>query len=918
MPELRPDDQQLRLQGQVNQLTSPPPMPQVNTFVPNAETTNRGRFGAFTNQLGDVLANQALERQRLVNQGMISNALISAQSAMNDLYDQQIQRKGFNVFAQPATDTEDAKDDINTVFSTGMSEIVSSINAKFTNDYQREQFNRTFAPMLIAKTDDLGRYYNDQVRQATNTALDSNIKLMLNDAQGYIYDGELDKSDMTLANVRSLIRDTVRELGGAPADAQLMFDNYVNDTVSNSLATLNERGEYDLMSQVLDRYGTLVTGNTRNRLNNLVGNASLIGQAKQTAESVFEAYKNDPLAKDPTTGLWNVDFFLQKIEDAYDSSTTVVLETQSHAGGSNLFNSGNTMQDAFTAIILSGEKTRLDDPNMWTVESSAKAIGPFQIIPSTWRAFAPKAGLSPDADRTNPENQIRVKNAMIKYAIDKGINTPEAFAVFWHNGETDAFEYMQNPNDPKWDEVLSDGITTNEYIARAMENYNEFLSNQGMYSGKKPFPTAELPQNIEFDVGLANTQAGIKSTLPYVGGIIKQITGTVDGAYISGGARTPAQNASVNGEATSYHLNGNAVDIVLPPTTTSEQSKQIEKAIKDTGLFDEVLYHDVGSGLHLHVAGYRGGLDTWLTNAGYSPTASQASYHTRTLNITSPVAKARAVDLMRGIISRANAPMQNFVGQTEQSLMRQSWTDITTLKQRVDGITYPDGSPLPPQLKNQIVNSVWRGNPNSYAMMQQEIADARDARAYTRENRARAEASRAFDEGLAQYQLNGGDMTIDAISKQPWYLGGSWAKKNTLVQSIKAQNTPMLTAQDRYINSVASQAVKNKYGASDVIKENEIKEYVEARRSQWLSEHNGQLPPSKQIEMWVQRAIAQPSGYNSNNWFGSDTTNTWAGIRSWGEVGVNIGQGGRAMWGDTELDWSNSLFKNGMYGIPNP
>lgn len=106
-----------------------------------------------------------------------------------------------------------------------------------------------------------------------------------------------------------------------------------------------------------------------------------------------------------------------------------------------------------------------------------------------------------------------------------------------------------------------------------------------------------------------------KQALPAIGGILNQM-GLADGAAISSGGRTTAHNAEVGGAEHSYHINdderggGDAVDIVLPKGTTEEQAQAVLERFKETGAFKEVLFHDAGSGYHLHLGGYTGGLSS--------------------------------------------------------------------------------------------------------------------------------------------------------------------------------------------------------------------------------------------------------------------------------------------------------------------
>jgi hypothetical protein len=110
-------------------------------------------------------------------------------------------------------------------------------------------------------------------------------------------------------------------------------------------------------------------------------------------------------------------------------------------------------------------------------------------------------------------------------------------------------------------------------------------------------------ENISAQV--AELKAGWNSALPKIGGILKDKFG-VD-AVISSAGRSEEHNAEVGGAANSYHIvrenGGDAVDIVLDDDLTQQQADAIKEYFDSTGAFDEVLFHDVGSGYHLHLGG---------------------------------------------------------------------------------------------------------------------------------------------------------------------------------------------------------------------------------------------------------------------------------------------------------------------------
>lgn len=153
------------------------------------------------------------------------------------------------------------------------------------------------------------------------------------------------------------------------------------------------------------------------------------------------------------------------------------------------------------------------------------------------------------------------------------------------------------------------GLEADDVKQMGAEEDKEGTSKSGGLSGSD---TYDLPtQGPSITEQVSRLKPGWSSALPIIGGILKQ-NNLADGAQISSAARTPVHNASVNGAENSYHIDngdgGDAVDIVLPDETTQSQADNIIEVFKNTKAFAEVLFHDVGSGFHLHLGGYGGAI----------------------------------------------------------------------------------------------------------------------------------------------------------------------------------------------------------------------------------------------------------------------------------------------------------------------
>lgn len=121
--------------------------------------------------------------------------------------------------------------------------------------------------------------------------------------------------------------------------------------------------------------------------------------------------------------------------------------------------------------------------------------------------------------------------------------------------------------------------------------------------------TAEIStQGADIDEQVAHLKDGYQSVIPQVAGVLVNDFG-IEGAQISSGFRTREHNKEVGGAENSYHVgdgeHGDALDIVLPDGTSAETAEAIKQRFKDSGVFDEVLFHDAGSGYHLHLGGLK-------------------------------------------------------------------------------------------------------------------------------------------------------------------------------------------------------------------------------------------------------------------------------------------------------------------------
>ena len=117
-------------------------------------------------------------------------------------------------------------------------------------------------------------------------------------------------------------------------------------------------------------------------------------------------------------------------------------------------------------------------------------------------------------------------------------------------------------------------------------------------------PYAYLPISQGDNPDLADLSETMKSALPLIGGAIYQL-GFKD-AEITSGFRSVEHNAAVGGVQNSRHTKGDALDIYLGDGVDDVSANRALSYFKQ--YFGEVLFHDAGTGRHLHLADYKGGL----------------------------------------------------------------------------------------------------------------------------------------------------------------------------------------------------------------------------------------------------------------------------------------------------------------------
>lgn len=289
------------------------------------------------------------------------------------------------------------------------------------------------------------------------------------------------------------------------------------------------------------------------------------------------------------------------VDIAYSAMNDFIHKPQTTEGqeAETTANSGNTYQNAVInatnqygidpkiGLSIAARETGGDDINAITMHpANGNPGGIMQITEDSARDYGIN-DMFPDW-RTDANQNIKAGIYILNKKIEE------------NNGDVWAGVRAYNGSGPAAD----------EYVSQIQNNYN---SMDGQNIGNTAIQGYNLPTQSDAITDQVNRLTPqFQSVLPVVGGMLKEMG--LEGAEISSAARSVEHNAEVGGAENSYHIDhgdgGDAVDIVLPEGTTDEQAQAVLQRFKDTGAFKEVLFHDVGSGYHLHLGGYNGGLNS--------------------------------------------------------------------------------------------------------------------------------------------------------------------------------------------------------------------------------------------------------------------------------------------------------------------
>ncbi|MCI7199483.1 D-Ala-D-Ala carboxypeptidase family metallohydrolase [Megasphaera elsdenii] len=431
------------------------------------------------------------------------------------------------------------------------------------------------------------------------------------------------------------------------------------------------------------------------------------------------------------------------------------------------------------------------------------------------------------------------------------------------------------------------GEAAENYRALVKKNYDSLegmdLSGNG---GSKIQPYNLLTQGANIDEQVQQLKPEFREALPIIGGMLNQM-GVADGAEISSGGRTREHNAEVGGSPTSQHIigpnGGDAVDIVLPDGTTAEKAEEVRKAFEDSGAFDQVLFHDAGSGYHLHLGGYHGGLEK----------SQGVTAHTEVIYDEQELQKAES--MATSLVA-------------EQKRQEKEVNDAIVEKGRMEMQQLYQSGNLDPQAYLNIASKYGNDNPDVYAALKSCISTYVSIR--TGGSSGGGGGGGRGGSGGSRVGAGGANITV---LKSLFGTGGiesftdivNYCNNHGIYLSQSNLNTLQKAASDyqngtgeyKPMYNITPQQIADASGIDPkTFKGNwaVVQQLVREAAVKYRAEHNGQEPPLNElIQFGVNAVTADANGYSQ------------AQMRAAGILRVTVGDNGYA--------WVTDLYHNSYY-----
>ena len=412
--------------------------------------------------------------------------------------------------------------------------------------------------------------------------------------------------DTLLMQAQTYKADLMHFAGYSSDTADQALQEKVSNTYVSMAENLYDAGDTQGLMDLYESAHGKVTVDAEVKVSKLNSNIKTQMAGEQTAGK----YANDPQYKNPD-GTLNVAKITEAIENEVGPNAT--KRVKKWIGGGKGGYSGNASVD--TMINNAASENGVDPLLVAAIafvesgynqgaKSPAGAIGTMQLMPTT----AAELGINPDDQADNINGGAKYIKQMLDYF---GGDVEKAIAA-----------YNAGPQAVKDYDGIPPYKETQDYVKKVQAAYDELKTK-----GTKAITPRSMPtQGSDIDQQVQQLSGNWQNVIPEIGGVLHDKFG-IDGV-ISSGARSAEHNAEVGGATNSYHIDngggGNALDVVLPAGTSQTKAEEVLKYFKDSGAFEEVLFHDAGSGYHLHLGGLKGNLDNAVGQGHWEETEVSA------------------------------------------------------------------------------------------------------------------------------------------------------------------------------------------------------------------------------------------------------------------------------------------------------
>jgi hypothetical protein len=395
-----------------------------------------------------------------------------------------------------------------------------------------------------------------------------------------------------------------------------MDDNTLEITLNDSLRMLNGYGALKGWSgrQIQDEQRKLISSLAGSSIQAAMDNgdltrADILNQRygpymDQTTRMKFDVAlkKNSDIQQSRIMGGDLIKKFGKNKQAAYDYVfNDLAKQTVTVSSGGAYFSDAGVNDEIMAAAkefnvdpALVAAIAQAESNGRQSAVSGVGALGVMQLMPDT----AASLGVDPN----NRKDNIRGGAKYLRQMLDTfGGDLRKAVAA-----------YNAGPGAVKQYGGVPPYKETQNYVAKILDGTPD--SGEAFYSAKKRVGGAtvkpyQMPtQGASIDEQVGNLKDTWKhGVMDWVGGVVKDVF-HYSNPTISSAARSSARNAQVSTSGDkSWHVHNDALDVVFDEGQNLSQKEKdaLVKYFKDTGMFSEVLYHNYGSGWHLHLGGLK-------------------------------------------------------------------------------------------------------------------------------------------------------------------------------------------------------------------------------------------------------------------------------------------------------------------------